>query len=158
MLGNLGVAYADLGDARRAIAYYEQRLAIAREFGDRRGEAIGSWNLGLVFEQQGDLARGSPDAAPCGLRARDRAPGCGAACSAPRAGAPAAAASRSGRGGRHTQPATGQQVAVAVAPQGALERGSLRQRWVAVKRQIGHSKVEQVPAHLEQSCQRLQDA
>ncbi|MFZ2644030.1 MAG: tetratricopeptide repeat protein, partial [Verrucomicrobiia bacterium] len=37
-LGNLGIAYAALGDARKAIEYYEQRLVIAREIGDRRGE------------------------------------------------------------------------------------------------------------------------
>ncbi len=37
-LGNLGLAYAALGDARGAIGYYEQALAIAREIGDRRGK------------------------------------------------------------------------------------------------------------------------
>src|SRR5208282_472567 len=37
-LGNLGLTNADLGETRRAIEFYEQRLAIAREIGDRRGE------------------------------------------------------------------------------------------------------------------------
>ncbi len=55
-LGNLRLAYAALGDARRAIAYYEQALAIAREIGDRRGESIASWNLGLAYEKQGRYA------------------------------------------------------------------------------------------------------
>jgi hypothetical protein len=32
-------------------------LEIAREIGDRRGEAETSWNLGLALEKQGDLAR-----------------------------------------------------------------------------------------------------
>jgi len=37
-LGNLGIAYADLGDTRRAIECHEQDLVIAREIGDRQGE------------------------------------------------------------------------------------------------------------------------
>ncbi|HEV7403557.1 MAG TPA: hypothetical protein VGO11_11545 [Chthoniobacteraceae bacterium] len=37
-LGNLGNAYADLGDARKAIELHEQALVIARELGDRRAE------------------------------------------------------------------------------------------------------------------------
>ena len=36
-LGNLGNAYADLGEPRKAIEYYEQALKIAREIGDRQG-------------------------------------------------------------------------------------------------------------------------
>jgi tetratricopeptide (TPR) repeat protein len=56
-LNNLGVAYAALGEPRRAIEHYEQWLAIAREIGDRRGEANACWNLGLAVEKEGDLAR-----------------------------------------------------------------------------------------------------
>ena len=56
-LGSLGLAYAALGDARRAIEFHEQHRDIAREIGDRRGEALGSWNLGLAYEKEGDLAR-----------------------------------------------------------------------------------------------------
>lgn len=55
-LGNLGSAYADLGEPRRAIEHYEQALAIAREMGDRAGEARASWNLGLALEGEGDPA------------------------------------------------------------------------------------------------------
>jgi hypothetical protein len=33
-----------------AIAHYEQTLLIARESGDRRGEAFHSWNLGLEYQ------------------------------------------------------------------------------------------------------------
>ena len=51
------LAYASLGDARKAIEYHEQHLAIAREIGDRRGEANASWNLGLEYEKAGDLRR-----------------------------------------------------------------------------------------------------
>jgi hypothetical protein len=35
---------------RRAIEYYGQALEIAREIGDRRGEANHCWNLGLLYE------------------------------------------------------------------------------------------------------------
>ena len=45
-LGNLGSAYFQLGDARRAIGYYEQALVISREIGDRRGEGNALGNLG----------------------------------------------------------------------------------------------------------------
>jgi tetratricopeptide (TPR) repeat protein len=56
-LGNLGIAYAALGDSRRAIEHYEQARAIAREIGDRRGEAIGSWNLGDEYAKLGELEK-----------------------------------------------------------------------------------------------------
>ena len=56
-LGNLGLAYADLGDARRAIAYYEQALVIDREIGDRRGEGADLGNLGLAYAALGDARR-----------------------------------------------------------------------------------------------------
>jgi hypothetical protein len=44
-----------LGKVHKAIGYYEQYLAIARETGDRRGEALGSWNLGLAYQKIGKL-------------------------------------------------------------------------------------------------------
>ena len=56
-LGNLGLAYADLGDARKAIEFHEQALTIDREIRNRSGEAISSWNLGLEYEKAGDLRR-----------------------------------------------------------------------------------------------------
>jgi tetratricopeptide (TPR) repeat protein len=56
-LTDLGIAYKNLGEPRRAIELYEQRLVIAREIGDRRGEATASWNLGDEYEKQGELAR-----------------------------------------------------------------------------------------------------
>ena len=49
LLGTLGLAYADLGQAERAIGFYEQRLAIAREIGDRRGEGNALGNLGNAY-------------------------------------------------------------------------------------------------------------
>jgi tetratricopeptide (TPR) repeat protein len=42
----LGLAYAALGEARNAIEYHEQALAIAREIGDKRGEGADLGNLG----------------------------------------------------------------------------------------------------------------
>jgi len=56
-LGNLGLAYADLGEPRRAIEYHERRLAIAREIGDRRGEGIALGNLGLAYADLGETRR-----------------------------------------------------------------------------------------------------
>ena len=56
-LGNLGRAYAALGEIDKATQYFERRLTIAREIGDKRGEAIAGWNLGLVYEVGGDLKR-----------------------------------------------------------------------------------------------------
>ncbi len=56
-LGNLGIAYYNLGDPRRAIECYEQHLAIARETGDRRGEGQDLSNLGLAYANLGDPGR-----------------------------------------------------------------------------------------------------
>ena len=56
-LGNLGLAYADLGEVRRAIEYYEQALAISREIGHRNLEGNTLANLGVLAKGQGDLAR-----------------------------------------------------------------------------------------------------
>src|SRR5205823_4336293 len=53
-LGNLGNAYADVGDAGKAISFYEQVLAIARELGDRRGEGNALGNLGNAYAALGD--------------------------------------------------------------------------------------------------------
>jgi tetratricopeptide (TPR) repeat protein len=40
LLGNLGNAYAALGETSKAIDYYDQALKIFREIGDIRGEGI----------------------------------------------------------------------------------------------------------------------
>ena len=53
-LGNLGLAYSDLGETRKAIEYYEQDLAIARETGDRRGEGMTLGNLGNAYSDLGE--------------------------------------------------------------------------------------------------------
>ena len=56
-LGNLGLAYADLGETRRAIEHYEQALAISREIGDRRGEGSSFGNLGNAYADLGETPR-----------------------------------------------------------------------------------------------------
>jgi len=55
--GGMGIVYADLGDVRRAIGFYEQALAIARAIGDMSGEAKNSFNMAILYRQQGDTAR-----------------------------------------------------------------------------------------------------
>ena len=52
-MGNLGLAYADLGQTERAIELYGQRLAIAHEFGDGWGECSALGNLGLAYAKLG---------------------------------------------------------------------------------------------------------
>jgi len=56
-LGNLGNAYAALGETRKAIEYHEQALVIDREIGDRRGENTALWNLALAFDKLGERAK-----------------------------------------------------------------------------------------------------
>ena len=56
-LGNLGGAYALLGEPRRAIDYYQQHLPIAREVGDRRSESGILGNLGSAYFELGELGR-----------------------------------------------------------------------------------------------------
>jgi tetratricopeptide (TPR) repeat protein len=58
-LGNLGNAYAALGDARKAIEFYEKARAIAVEIGDRPNE--GNWlgNLGLAYLRLGEKQKAS---------------------------------------------------------------------------------------------------
>jgi tetratricopeptide (TPR) repeat protein len=55
--GNLGVAYKNMGETRRAIEYYEQHLAIARAIGDRRGEGNAVGNLGNAYLLLGEPRR-----------------------------------------------------------------------------------------------------
>jgi tetratricopeptide (TPR) repeat protein len=56
-LGNLGLAWFDLGEARKAIQFYEQVLTIAREIGDRRVEGNALWNMSLSVDSLGDRVR-----------------------------------------------------------------------------------------------------
>jgi tetratricopeptide (TPR) repeat protein len=56
-LGNLGNAYADLGETRKAIEFYEQQLIIVREIGDRRGEGNALRNMSLSLDELGQRER-----------------------------------------------------------------------------------------------------
>ncbi len=49
-LSNLGLAYSDLGETRKAIEYYERALEISQEIGDKKGRrnALGQPGLGLL--------------------------------------------------------------------------------------------------------------
>src|SRR5262249_6068829 len=53
-LGNLGNAYADLGETRKAIEYHGQALIIVREIGDRGHEGATLGNLGLAYAAMGE--------------------------------------------------------------------------------------------------------
>ncbi|MEA3338123.1 MAG: tetratricopeptide repeat protein, partial [Chloroflexota bacterium] len=56
-LGNLGLAYAALGEVEKAIGYYEQALGISQEIGDRRGEGNRLGNLGLAYAALGEVEK-----------------------------------------------------------------------------------------------------
>jgi tetratricopeptide (TPR) repeat protein len=52
-----GLAYAALGDARKAIEFCEQALAIDRKIGDRRGEGQDLGNLGNAYAILGEARK-----------------------------------------------------------------------------------------------------
>ena len=56
-LGNLGLAYAVLGETRKAIEFHEQALAIDRDIGDRRGEGADLCNLGTAYAALGETRK-----------------------------------------------------------------------------------------------------
>ena len=56
-LGNLGIAYKDLGEPRRAIRFFEQALVIHRDTADRRGEGNDLGNLGLAYADLDETRR-----------------------------------------------------------------------------------------------------
>ena len=56
-LGNLGIAYSDLGETRQAIKFYEQALLILRDMGNRKGEGGVLGNLGLAYANLGDTGK-----------------------------------------------------------------------------------------------------
>jgi len=54
VLNNLGIAYENLGDSRKAVGYYEKSLEITKEVGDKQGEGINLGNLGDAYSNLGD--------------------------------------------------------------------------------------------------------
>ncbi|HEV7669844.1 MAG TPA: tetratricopeptide repeat protein [Thermoanaerobaculia bacterium] len=57
LLGELAGAYGDSGDTRRAIELYDQRLAFARETGNRSAERVALAYLGLAYYDLGEDRR-----------------------------------------------------------------------------------------------------
>jgi tetratricopeptide (TPR) repeat protein len=57
VLGNLGLAYSNLGQVEKAIEYHEDALAIAREIGDRRTEGNVLGNLGNAYSDLGQVEK-----------------------------------------------------------------------------------------------------
>jgi tetratricopeptide (TPR) repeat protein len=56
-LGNLGIAYHQLGEYQRALSYHQQALAIDKTLGDRLQEARTLGNIGNVYNLLGDHRR-----------------------------------------------------------------------------------------------------
>ena len=56
-MGNSGLAYANLGEPRYAIEFYEQHLAITREIGDRHAEGWVMDCLGRAYAGLGEFRR-----------------------------------------------------------------------------------------------------
>jgi len=56
-LHNMGLAYADLGEVRKAIEYYDQALDISRKTVDRRGESASLCDLGLAYSALGEVRK-----------------------------------------------------------------------------------------------------
>ena len=56
-LGNLGIAYKNLGEYRLAIECHEKDLEVLREIGDRIGEGAALGNLGSVYGRLGEYHR-----------------------------------------------------------------------------------------------------
>ena len=52
-IGNLGVAYSNLGQYTKALGFYEKALAIDRENGNRKGEGNNLTNIGVVYDSLG---------------------------------------------------------------------------------------------------------
>ena len=56
-LGNLGLAYRNLGDYAKAIEYHSSSLAIAREIKDRLSEGQSLGDLGLAYDALGEYTK-----------------------------------------------------------------------------------------------------
>jgi tetratricopeptide (TPR) repeat protein/predicted phosphodiesterase len=56
-LSNLGLAYADLDETRKAIGYHDQSLNISRKIGNRSGEGADLCNLGNAYAALGETRK-----------------------------------------------------------------------------------------------------
>jgi tetratricopeptide (TPR) repeat protein len=57
LLGELGYIASALGDKAQALEFYEQALPLRRQVGDRWGESITCYNIGMICARLGDLAQ-----------------------------------------------------------------------------------------------------
>jgi tetratricopeptide (TPR) repeat protein len=53
-LNELGMVWDDLGENRKALEFYDQKLLVDRELGNRSGEAATLNNIGLVWDDLGE--------------------------------------------------------------------------------------------------------
>ena len=53
ILNDLAMTVCAKGDINVALSYLEQSLVIRQEIGDRDGEAVTSWNIGLLYKGSG---------------------------------------------------------------------------------------------------------
>ena len=71
--GQPGLAYAELGETRKAIEYHEQALAIAREIGDKQNEGEFLCNLGKAYLDLNEIDKSHRSLhAIAGHRSQDR--------------------------------------------------------------------------------------
>ncbi len=57
LFGTVGTSHHRLSEVQKAIEYYEQRLSIAREIGDRYGQGIALGNLGIAYKDLGKIQK-----------------------------------------------------------------------------------------------------
>jgi tetratricopeptide (TPR) repeat protein len=56
-LGNLGIAYAVLGETRKALECHEQSAKVAHDIGNKRGEGAALGNLGNAYADLGEMRK-----------------------------------------------------------------------------------------------------
>jgi tetratricopeptide (TPR) repeat protein len=56
-LGNLGLAYSDLGETHKALEYHKQALKISSEIGDKWGKGVRLSNLGNAYLELGETLK-----------------------------------------------------------------------------------------------------
>lgn len=57
VLGNLGIAFCNLGEVQKAIEYYEQVLVIAEKIEDRQSEGTALGSLGSAYSDQDEVEK-----------------------------------------------------------------------------------------------------
>jgi tetratricopeptide (TPR) repeat protein/transcriptional regulator with XRE-family HTH domain len=60
LLGSLGIAWDQLGEAGKAIPFHERHLGLARELNDRKGESAALTHLGIAWTNLGQPRKAIP--------------------------------------------------------------------------------------------------